>query len=395
MCWGGNIYLFYIYRFTATFRKRRRLSRGCGVYPSLMHPELAGVCTEIRENMFFGCGKNRLGPQAQMAQERLQPEVIQLRLHIVHKEDRVETAGCPVNFHLSEVERQQAAALLSGRTEIRQGFSVQQENHVVPVRTDRSESPSLVYLPRLTNSLPELFLRLARILALQDCGGLVMDLDIFPLAERVAKFALDIVHMKPSVPQDAASFLHQFFFPAFQKGEVYPFLSGCRRCEKPVPLLQSPTVSGKAPHVSWADGEHGTIEECTPLTRPSSHHFQMLLAKGQDVEISDEFSQESRFPVQEEPLIVPSKQGNAKFSCQSSVCDNAIHPAFLLPMLNAFFRYRGSKTASVAEEVDSFEEVGLSLPVLTEEEICARTKIDLLQIEIPVLIKAETDYLHT
>ena len=330
-----------------------------------------------------------------MIQERLQPEIIQLRLHIVHQKDGVEPAGLPVNFHLGEVERQQAAALLSGGTEIRQGLSVQQENHVVPVRTDGSESPPLVQLPCFSNSLPEFILDLICIPALRGSGGFVINLDIFPFAERVAEFSPDVIHMKAPVEQDAASFLHEFFFPAFQQSQVYPLPSGCGRCEKTVPLQQRASVSGEAVHVSREDREHGAVEECTPLTRPSPHHFQMLLGEGQDVEISDELSQDGWFPVQEKPLVVPGEQGDTKFSCQSSMRDQAVHPALLLTVAHAVFRRHGPETASVAQEVDGFEQVGFPLPVLTEEEVCARAKFDLLKIEIPELIEAETDYLHT
>ena len=316
----------------------------------------------------------------------MQPEVIQLRFDIIHEEGRVEAADRPVNFHLSEIERQQAAPLLPGGAEIRKRFPVQQKNHVVPMRTDGGESPALVRLPRLSNSLPELFLHLDCIQVLCAGVGFVLDLEIFPLAERVGEFATDILHMQDPVPEDAASFLHQFFFPTFQKGGVHLLLSSRRGCEEPVSLLQRTPVSGKALHMSGADGEHRAIQESAPFPRPPSHNLQMFLGKCQDVETSNEFSQNSRFPVHEKLLVLLTGQGDAEFSGQSPVCDNAIHEAFLLPVPDAVSRYGGPEAPSVAEEVHSFEEIGFSLSVLPEEEIRARAEFDLLQIEIPVLI---------
>jgi len=112
------------------------------------------------------------------------------------------------------------------------------------------------------------------------------------------------------------------------------------------------------------------------------------------VEISDELSQDGWFPVQEKPLVVP---GNRRHKVLLSV----LHARPGRPPGTPVDRGARSLSASRSgncvrsQEVDGFEQVGFPLPVLTEEEVCARAKFDLLKIEIPELIEAETDYLHT
>ena len=120
----------------------------------------------------------------------------------------------------------------------------------------------------------------------------------------------------------------------------------------------------------------------------------MFLGKSKGVKISDEFPQARRLVVEQEFFFFCLGNRDSQRANHPAMPDRPFDPAFLAAMLNALSGGCGAETPAVAQQVDGFQEVRLTLPILPAKEIRSRTELYFLLTEVAVLIETEVEYLH-